>query len=353
MKAVERTKKFLLGLPEPLSAPFHLLRARRLPKGLFLTASNKCNLRCEMCPYLELHEKNSANMTMQTFNNFLPLLKRLEWVLFGGLGEPLLNPQLVEMLKAVKKANPRIETRILTNGMLINKSFLEKAVPLIDFFGFSFDGCSQQTVKKMRAGINPEKVLENIRLVAEARARLNKKMITETNYVVNCKTYKELPAFIELAGRLGVNQIRLLNHEMRTRAGFKKNFYFALKKDKGKDLRAALVKAEKAKISVILPFFEKPYCGYMGCPMTSADGSVYACCNYVGKRIITSDTKIIRFPETPLGNVNDSNFEKIWREKKSLTQRSDNLKGKFKGYCLDCMQWQKKISDAIKENSGG
>jgi len=90
-----------------------------LPRRIQLEITNNCNFNCNMCQrtYFNLPEKD---MSLQTFH------KALSWfsdvadireIIFGGWGETLMNPDIINMISEVKERNYNLS--ITTNGFLL------------------------------------------------------------------------------------------------------------------------------------------------------------------------------------------------------------------------------------------
>ena len=98
-----------------------------------IETSSLCNRSCSYCPNSDLgYEK--GNMTMETFERVLYWTALLNpqgqpngerWLHLHGIGEPLLNPDIVEM---VAKANEIRPTGFSTNGDALTEDLLKELV---------------------------------------------------------------------------------------------------------------------------------------------------------------------------------------------------------------------------------
>ncbi len=83
-----------------------------------LEITNQCNLSCTFCPHASLHGNTGSNMSVEHFTHIArqaaPLCQQLTLHL---LGEPLLHPQLKEILAVAHELQVPVE--ITTNGTLI------------------------------------------------------------------------------------------------------------------------------------------------------------------------------------------------------------------------------------------
>ncbi len=106
---------------------FHFSKVTPLPAMLDIEPTNYCNFRC---PHCQVTHWTKPRVTLDTAN----LLKVLEQfphlirVKLQGMGEPLLNKELLPMLKAIEAKG--IETEIVTNGSVMTDSICDSLLTL-------------------------------------------------------------------------------------------------------------------------------------------------------------------------------------------------------------------------------
>ena len=98
--------------------------------GLFVTLIDACNLDCPFCGLSKIPElRTGKKINVQKFITMLenvrknPPLLPLEHVCFCGSGEPLLFPELIEIVHATKQYVPQVS--IVTNGILLSQDISE------------------------------------------------------------------------------------------------------------------------------------------------------------------------------------------------------------------------------------
>jgi radical SAM protein with 4Fe4S-binding SPASM domain len=141
----------------------------RVPRLIMLEVTNACNLRCEMC----------GNKNMKRDKGRMPLdlgRKAIREAADTGIrevalyttGEPLLCPDIAELIKESKKNNLRC---ILTsNGLLLNEDIAEMLCRSgLDSFKFSIDGTSRQEYEAIRRGGNFDRLFKNVHLLKQTR----------------------------------------------------------------------------------------------------------------------------------------------------------------------------------------
>lgn len=147
-------------LPHPLDCrkcafayqltPTEAAPSRRALRLVQVEPSARCPLKCLDCEALPIEP---ALLSLPLLESFLGNLRRqgierIAHLIFEGFGEPLLNPELPEMIAAVKRAYPATVTILSTNG---NFPFSEKlARAPLDHLKLSLDGVNQEVYGRYR-----------------------------------------------------------------------------------------------------------------------------------------------------------------------------------------------------------
>lgn len=170
----------------------------RLPLVTFYL-TERCNSRCVTCDYWR-HGRKDA--TLESVLRVLPELRALgtRVVLLSG-GEPLLHPEWQPMAAALRGAG--LEVWLLTAGLALNK-FAAAAAAACDSITVSLDGTNAATYRAIRGLDAFDKVCEGIRAVVSRGARVSLRVTLQR------ANYRELPQFVALAHRLGVQQVSFL-----------------------------------------------------------------------------------------------------------------------------------------------
>jgi MoaA/NifB/PqqE/SkfB family radical SAM enzyme len=165
-----------------------------------------CNLKCVMCPWRGMAKgaENRGIMTQAVWEAIRPYLDRVQSVDFTGGGEPLLQPKLVEWITDAKNAG--CETGFLSNGLLLTEEKLKKILDAgVDWICISMDGADAEMYNKIRVGSDFDRVCKNVANIARLRAgKIPKTMI---NFVLMDMNIHQMEAIVQLAARLGVDQV--------------------------------------------------------------------------------------------------------------------------------------------------
>jgi len=138
-----------------------------------IDAANLCNLRCPMCMVgnRELDHPR-GRMSLDVFRTIMrevgPALIHLELYRYG---EPLLNPELPEMIRVAAREY-LCRTRVSTNlAMPLADDAIRHLLDSgLDTLVVAADGPDQETYARYRRGGSIEVVLENLRRIVAARA---------------------------------------------------------------------------------------------------------------------------------------------------------------------------------------
>ena len=154
---------------EELNSLPDVLRSK--PVLVYAEATTRCNLHCFMCrlSFPETTRQTREHMRLETFARLEPLLEPGSRLSLFGLGEPLLNPNFVEMLRIAKERGSFVGLN--SNAMLLTERIARAMVELEqDLLVVSFSGGTRETYERVITGANYERVLGNLRRLNELKA---------------------------------------------------------------------------------------------------------------------------------------------------------------------------------------
>ena len=92
-------------------------------KKLYIEPTTKCNLNCKMCFRNTWFDEPICELSLDDYRHVLATMpKSVETVFFGGMGEPLFHPDILEMIKLA--ADKGLDVELLTNGTLLNEDMI-------------------------------------------------------------------------------------------------------------------------------------------------------------------------------------------------------------------------------------
>jgi radical SAM protein with 4Fe4S-binding SPASM domain len=199
-----------------------MLSALRLqakpPKYVSFEPSSKCNLHCVMCSRETLAQKPlNLNMSFDNFKMILDQFTAPDDVLLCGIGEPLLNPQILDMVQYI--SDKGYCPTMITNGTIMTD---EKAHKLLDAglrkITFSIHGGTPETHQLIRQGPpnvdSLDRLYKNIKRFIEIRNERKADVYVIANYLAARQTINEFPQTLRRAKELGIDEVvalRLIN----------------------------------------------------------------------------------------------------------------------------------------------
>lgn len=161
--------------------------------------TERCNSRCVTCDYWR---NGRIDMTLERLTHLLPSLRQLQTrvALLSG-GEPLLNPEWVEIARALKDNGQNVW--LLTSGLALAKHS-RRVAQLFDAVTVSLDGTNPSTYAAIRGLDAFDKVCEGIRLATDEGASVSVRVTLQR------ANYRELPLFVDVARRAGARQVSFL-----------------------------------------------------------------------------------------------------------------------------------------------
>lgn len=319
-----------------LSRSFRKTSAR--PYKLFqIEPSLECMLSCVMCPWSELRPPG-ANMSKDTFARIQPYLPLAEGVDFTGGGEPLRNPHLWDMIQAARAAG--CQTGFSTNGLSLTSDMAayllfngsehpasHERTPALDWISFSVDAASASLYERIRLGARFDVVVGNIAALSEIKKRLGlrapRMMMVFVLMTGAQQNYHELPAFIELAHQLGVEQVIAKNLDVILKDGDDQRRVFTHQDTPANEVQAAIdAAARKAQeLGINLRLYNMQPLEVTICehnPLQNLffnwQGLVSPCItlSYAEERVFAGER--IHVPCQRFGDINQETLEEIWNK---------------------------------------
>lgn len=298
----------------------HLLRRNTLlsyPSFLIVEPSNRCNLKCPLCPTGQNLPTLRGTMKIETFTRIVDQLHLyIRHMNLFYLGEPLLCKDLPEMIKYAH--NHKIRVSVSSNLNILDERMAERLIESeLDHLIVSLDGISPETYSKYRIGGDYDTVIKNIKLMIEKKKSLKSsypRILIQ--FVIFKHNETEIGGIKDLAKNLGVEVF------FRQGALGGKGQSPPLTKDR-ELAKQWLTQNEKNQTEYDY-FSDRPYlksgrCEYLWSVATvNWDGSLLPCC-------------WIYNSEHSFGNIMERDFKHIWndiyyRSSRNLFSKKNNLK---------------------------
>lgn len=178
-----------------------------LPRSLYLEATNRCDSECQTCIRTFNTLEPPKDLTLAEVQRLVEQFPVLERVVLHGIGEPLLNTQIFDIVAYLKAQ--RITVLFNSDAISLTQ---KRAAQLIesglDEYRVSMDAATRAMYAKIRGVDQFERVLRNVgylvALQQQQRCHTPRVSLWFTTLKANLD---ELPAFIQLAARLGVPEV--------------------------------------------------------------------------------------------------------------------------------------------------
>ncbi len=180
---------------------------------VYVEPTTACNLNCPICVRRSWSEPGGT-MDMAIYRRLVDGLRgmpSLRTMAFWGLGEPLLHPDIVEMVALAKELGAK--TELITNGLLLDREMAEGLVMAgLDTLVVSVDGTSPESYADIRSGADLGMVQKNVEGLHAAR-RANRRDNPEIGleFVVTRRNVSELPNLRRLAYSMEASFIVVTN----------------------------------------------------------------------------------------------------------------------------------------------
>lgn len=147
------------------------------PSRVTVELTNKCNLKCKMCPR-NYQDVKYGFMRQELFEKIID-----DMALFGPLtlvpffrGEPLLHPKFLEFISYVKRKK-NIQIQLATNATLLDTKTADRILRLgIDFISFSLDSTKKEEYERIRRDSDYDRVIEYINNFIKKKKRQKLKL---------------------------------------------------------------------------------------------------------------------------------------------------------------------------------
>jgi MoaA/NifB/PqqE/SkfB family radical SAM enzyme len=141
---------------EPNGKGIKLRRPVNLLSKIYVEPSGRCNLDCRTC-IRNVWLAPDEIMDPATYDRILadlPKFSPTPTIFFGGLGEPLMHPDLPEMIAQTKALGARVE--LITNSTLLTKRLSRRLIEAgLDHLWVSLDGATPRQLPARPAAHQP------------------------------------------------------------------------------------------------------------------------------------------------------------------------------------------------------
>lgn len=180
------------------------------PDRVYIESTNYCNLKCIMCPTgIGVIKRPKGYMDMGLYRSIIDEIGPLtNSAVLHSWGEPMMHPELFEMIRYGKRAGMQMETS--TNITLLNEERAREVLDAeLDVLYLALDGTTKETYERVRVNAKWDKVLRNIDTLLDLKMKRGSSTRVVMQIIAMNETRAEVEAFVERWNRPEVDQVNV------------------------------------------------------------------------------------------------------------------------------------------------
>jgi len=180
------------------------------PSSLNLMMADTCNSQCVMCgkDYRACGSNQYLSLSdIETIYSHLDM-EQLVDVIYGGGGEPYLNPDLGRIALFTRHKYPFVQHTVITNAIDLKEDTTESLIESGTHFLISVNAATALTYKNVSGVDCFEHVVNNLRRLFRQRGRHASTI--SLSMILMWRNIHDLPKFIDLASDLGADSIKTM-----------------------------------------------------------------------------------------------------------------------------------------------
>lgn len=180
---------------------------------VYIEPTTRCNLNCRTC-IRNVWDEPLRDMAWNTFERIVEDLRScrpVPAVTFGGFGEPLLHPDILQMIETFKLLGS--DVTLITNGTLLDKERIHRLHNIgLDMLWVSLDGATPESYTEIRRDNLLPVIIDHLKDINTLKHSKN----TETPhlgivFVATDSNLDDMIAVFELGAWLGVKKFFVTN----------------------------------------------------------------------------------------------------------------------------------------------
>ena len=304
------------------------------PLSLNIEASRACNIKCIYCVHSLPGEKLAdinfkpdimdRDIYFKIVDDCKAFEKKIKTIRFAGMGEPLMNRHLAEMITYTKQSEICDQIVVFTNALLLNHEVSSALINAgTDVFRITIQGLSAKTYKENAGAKHDyEAFMDNLKYLYKIRSKC-RIFIKMLDFAVKEEEEVFYDMFGDICDEIAIENVTTANNEVDYSDIFQED-------------NKLIVTGEHEMNRVHVC----PYPFYM--LTINADGNVSACCKAINKAFL-------------VGNVRQESLYEIWSNQRINELRVFQLKHtRFKhGICRDCasLDYAVPVSDLLDDQA--
>ncbi|MBM9538068.1 radical SAM protein [Desulfobulbus alkaliphilus] len=313
--------------------------------------TSRCNAACFYCPRTCYRQQwHNRSMSMDTFRRLVPALSKTTLAYLQGWGEPLLHPDLANMVRLAKQAGCMVGTT--TNGMLLDESSCHRLMDAgLDILAFSLAGTTSAGNDSARAGTRFDVVLEKMEMVRRIKGERQASLpAVHIAYMLLGSGLGDLQGLPRLMADHGVEQAVVSVLDFEAGIALSREVLAAETLEKRSDLQVRFDRLKRSAadlgLTIHTPDFASMGCRDRPCSENiaqalciGADGSVAPCVYLnlpVEQGVCLRQAQQVPYRRLTFGNVNELMLPEVWRGETYTRFRDDLGAGRMSTFCRHC-----------------
>jgi MoaA/NifB/PqqE/SkfB family radical SAM enzyme len=314
--------------------------AEELPRELYVEVTNRCNSRCQTCVRTWRQLEPLRDLRMAEFQALVDQFPALERVVLHGIGEPLLNAELPEMIRYLKDTQPRASVLFNSNAALLDEQWQRTLIDVgLDEYRVSIDAANAIDYEAIRGIDAFEAVVANVRAMARRAQQAGRPRLSFWLTAMR-ENLDQLPALVDLAADVGVPEV-YVQRLVLTRSGMatdEHTLYGRLHAQQEAALAEAARRAASHKLAFRASGLSTPRTSLRGGkhgaqPQETPDERPWADCYRMWSlTYVTANGNVLPCCISPfatkdyealiLGNVFEMPFREIWKGERYVARRA-------------------------------
>lgn len=216
------------------------LNGFNFPSMVLLDITNVCNLKCIHCPQPLIQNRKDFKANHLPLNLFLKLIEEISssnfpfLLRFLGDGEPMLHPNIIEMIE-IAKSKTNCTLNLTTNGIFLTPEKSDILLEIgIDIIDISIDALTKKTYEKIRKNGSFEKLMSNIFYLINKRNKINSNTKIIVSFIKQDENYLEEETFTSywetIVNYVMIRDLHSANNLIKKEESFLRNNLFQTKR---------------------------------------------------------------------------------------------------------------------------
>lgn len=177
---------------------------------ILMPISQRCNLFCPFCTRQHGADLDESDLPADVFNAILEAAPHAPYIGLQGIGEPLLNKNLVTIVKDLRNKMPTLgRLALTTNGTLLDEGLAARLIDAgLNTITFSIDGATKPVYESKRVGADFDRVISNISGAVNYGKKTGREDLWFTaNFIIMHDNVHEMSEFVRVGANLGIDCI--------------------------------------------------------------------------------------------------------------------------------------------------